>query len=129
MKTGRNPRLAKTTSITLVDEHFDTDNRAKAAEEIKQLYADGVRTFTEMEERGEWSRSLYQEVYHDHFEVELQDEYRDEASEEMRSLARQLAKTDDLDDEYADVYQAGFRAGVEWAVENADLLSIDDTDR
>jgi len=129
MQTGRNPRLAKTESITLVDEDFATDNRREAAADIKRLYADGVRTFVEMEERGKWSRSLYQEVYHDHFEVELKDKYRDEASEEMRSLARQLAQTDDLDDEFADVYQAGFKAGIEWAVENAELLSIDETDR
>lgn len=61
------PQLRSTTDIELASTDFQTDNHEQAAEEIEQFYEDGVRTFVEMEELGEWSRSLYQQVYKKYF--------------------------------------------------------------
>lgn len=61
------PRLASTTDIELANEDFQTDNHREAAEEILEFYDEGLRAFTDMAERGNWSRSLYQQVYRKYF--------------------------------------------------------------
>lgn len=87
--TGKNPRLSETTDIELVDEDFATESRRQAAEDIDRFYhEEGIRTFTEMEEVGEWSRSLYQQVYHDHFRA-----ITDEPSETPGSMPRAARQT------------------------------------
>ena len=61
------PQLRSTTDIELVNTEFETENHRDAAEEIQRFYDEGIKTFVEMEELGNWSRSLYQQVYKKYF--------------------------------------------------------------
>lgn len=105
------PRLSQTTDIELVSEDFDTDGRRDAAHEILEFYDAGVRTFTEMEERGEWSRSLYQEVYKDHFRAYTKD---GDAVDQLTAgvgIDIDNALLDGLDDRELRLYIAGYQDG------------------
>lgn len=88
------PRLASTVDIELAAEDFQTDNHREAAEEIRDFYADDIRTFPEMAERGAWSRSLYQQVYRKYFRAITEDgvsepESADSSGSAVRSEYRQ----------------------------------------
>lgn len=105
-----NPRLAEAEDIKLVHTDFKNDNWKEAAEEIQEFWDDGVRTFSEMEERGNWSRSHYENVFDEHFRL-----IRDNV-EPVRGLGSATGEGMPAE------YRQGFKDGLEFARENPELI-------
>lgn len=108
---AENPTLRKTVELRRNETPFNTEQQEAAAEELVEFYEDGVRTFTEMEERGEWSRSMFQKVYHTFFEGITPDD------EQQNGMSHA-----DTGEGYSQGFKDGFSAGVEWARENPDVI-------
>lgn len=90
--------LTRKDDIRLVDDNFKNDNWEQAAAEIQQFFDDGTRTFKEMGERGDFSRTMYQNVFHTHFQA-LPDEEddRDEDLDEVAALIKDAYREGFLD--------------------------------
>lgn len=67
-------RLSSAEEIELVNNEFKNDNWERAAQDILDFWDDGVRTFVEMENLGEWSRSHYSNVFEEHFVARYKNE-------------------------------------------------------
>jgi spore germination protein YaaH len=100
------PQLRSTIDIELANTDFETPNHQDAAEEILQFYAEGVRTFVEMEDLGNWSRSLYQQVYKKYFRALTE------------NGASSPETTPPLDQTERSGYRQGYRDGYSDAVED-----------
>lgn len=115
-------RLASADSIELVDENFKNHRWEAAAKDILEFWDDGVRTFVEMDKRGDWSRSHYSNVFDEHFVMHANGKGPTSATEIGSLSVDELPADHDTvlkiyREIYREVYREGFRDGINWAME------------
>ena len=91
--------------IRIIDHDFKNDNWKNAAMEIQRFFDEGVTSYLGMEERGDYSRPHYQNVFAEHFEIVSDSSAptrRDSESVEMFKSGFQMG------------FEMGFEDGVEW---------------
>lgn len=98
--------LAEKDEIRLIDEDFKNGNWKQAAAEIQNFFDAGITTFKGMDDRGDFSRTHYQNVFHEHFEA----------------LPRDEPDTDDIDEIarlIKEAYRQGWQDRGDWEEEQA----------
>lgn len=112
-------RLSSAEEIELVNNEFKNENWEQAAQDILDYWDEGVRTFVEMEDRGEWSRSHYSNVFEEHFVARYRNEPDMTMPEGDFDLAELPVDRETFIKIYQEVYQTvypqAFQDGANWA--------------
>lgn len=114
-----NRRLSTADDIKLVSQDFKNSRWEAAASEILDFWDKGVRTYVEMGDRGDYSRTMYRNVFEQHFIAE----YPDQPSVSVEDSGIDISDLPLTEEQfielyqqlYQDIYRDGFRDGANWA--------------
>jgi len=113
-----NRRLSTADKISLINSDFKNERWERAAQEILEFWDDGVQSFLEMGDRGEWSRTLYSDVFDAHFRAQWPDDPQiDGDSDALSLLMTRLSEDEALEiyrQLYREIYSDAFADGVNW---------------